>query len=218
MLIELSQMDVAIRSLGAAFMDFVMNARVQVRMGNRHASMAPHGCYPCLGDDQWLTIAVASDEEWRALCGVMGMPELCSDPRFGDVAARHKNQDELDRIVADWTTRNNKMEAMHRLQEVGVAAGAVLSHAEHLSNPHLLSRGFFEEVSHAEAGTYLNRRMTAFALSETPSKTWRHAPLFGEHNHYLLCHLLGLSELEVQKLLALKVVSDRPLADPPQVF
>ena len=53
-------------------MEYVMNGRIRLRMGNRDEIMAPHGCYPCKGEDKWVAIAVSTDEEWRALCKVYG--------------------------------------------------------------------------------------------------------------------------------------------------
>ena len=44
--------------------------------------MAPHGCYPCSGEDRWIAVAVSNDEEWRSLCRVLDRPEWENDPRF----------------------------------------------------------------------------------------------------------------------------------------
>ena len=52
-------------------LDFAANGREPERIGNGDAVMAPHGCYPCLGEDRWIVIAVTSDEEWQGLCRVL---------------------------------------------------------------------------------------------------------------------------------------------------
>ena len=39
--------------------------------GNFAADYAPHGVYRCKGDDDWIGIAVTSDDEWRSLCAVV---------------------------------------------------------------------------------------------------------------------------------------------------
>ncbi len=218
MLIEMSQMDVAIRALGGALMDYGMNGRVQERMGNRHSNMAPHGCYPCLGDDEWITIAIDDDEGWRAFCHAIGRAELAVDPRFCFLEQRLQNQDSLDEVVANWTRTQDKMDAMHLLQKAGAAAAAVMRPGEHFSDPHFQARGFFEEVYHPEAGTYPYRKPAPFNLSKTSTNTRRHAPLFGEHNSYLLRDLLDLTEEEVEEMKTEKIISDRPLADPPTAF
>ncbi len=53
-----------------AMMDFLMNGRDQSPIGNRDDSMAPHGVFPAAGDDQWIAIAIASDDEFAKLCEV----------------------------------------------------------------------------------------------------------------------------------------------------
>jgi hypothetical protein len=49
--------------------------------GNTHPWHAPHNVYPCVGDDQWITIDVATDQEFVALCCVLDRPRL-ADPRL----------------------------------------------------------------------------------------------------------------------------------------
>ena len=86
---------------GAALMEYVMNGRLPERMGNRSPWAAPQGCYRCRGDDDWISIAVANDQEWRALCSAMGKPELARDERFSSAEMRWSNQDELDQIISE---------------------------------------------------------------------------------------------------------------------
>ena len=87
-------------------------------MGNRDLWMAPHNCYKSRGDaEQWVTIAVGTEAEWRALCDVMGQPSLADDPRFRTAALRKQNEDELDRIITAWTSPRDRWEVT-----AGVAA------------------------------------------------------------------------------------------------
>ena len=91
---------------GEALMEFAMNGEVATRMGNRSPRIAPHGCYQSKGEDRWVTIAVASESEWQALCRGAGHPEWESDGRFADNNLRIKNQDVLDRLIESWTRRH----------------------------------------------------------------------------------------------------------------
>jgi len=50
-----------------------------------------------------LPFAVANDEEWQALCKVIGNPEWCKDEKFVDQFSRWQNQDELNKLIAGWT-------------------------------------------------------------------------------------------------------------------
>ena len=80
--IELDQTENVATFLGEAFADYTMNGRVPTTLGNRHPTMAPHGAYPCAGEDEWLAVSVSTDAEWRGLCTAMGRDDLAADPRF----------------------------------------------------------------------------------------------------------------------------------------
>ncbi len=218
MLVELSQMELAARTLGGFLMDYAMNGRVGERIGNSHPVLAPHGCYRCKGDDQWLTISAGNDKEWQALCNIMGTPGLVSDSRFAEPTSRLKNQDDLNKIIEDWTVTQDKMQAMRCLQEAGIAAGAVMAHWEHFDDPHFKERGFFQEVSNPEIGTYPYQSPSGFRLSKTPGYNRSHAPRFGEHNRHLLQDTLGLTDEQMTELERKRIISDRPLANPPRAM
>jgi len=208
--IEVAQRESTARLIGDVFMDYAMNQRVSARMGNRHPDMAPHGCYPCAGEDKWVTIAVSSDEEWRALCSVMARPDLARDERFTDGLSRHRHQDELDQLVASWTRDQDHRVLMGRLQTAGVPAGAVMDAAELWEDRHLRERSFFEEVDHADAG-----RMTLFSMAWAMSKSQPRlrsaAPTLGEHNNYVLRDILDMSEEDIQRLESEGVIGETPL-------
>ncbi len=188
-----------------ALMDFTMNGRVRTRAGNRHDTMVPHNCYRCGGDDNWISIAVADDGEWRALCGVMGRPELAQDERFATAAARRRHEDEVDRIVGEWTGTQGDYEAMHRLQAAGIAAAPSLSNKALFEDPHLRERQVFVQISHPVLG---KDWVVAppWRLSATPASIRTRSPLLGEHNHPVFEGLLGLSRDEIQQLQAEQVI------------
>ena len=85
--VDVSAVESLSAMLGDCFMDYFVTGHVPVRNGGRHPEMAPHGCYPC-ADGEWISIAVQSDEEWRALSEVMGQPALAVDARYADARAR----------------------------------------------------------------------------------------------------------------------------------
>ena len=87
-------------SAARRILDWSANGRIWSRYGNRspYKPAAPHGVYPCAGDDRWITIACFTEAEWRALTEVAGHPEWADDPRFTDLAARLAHQDALDAL------------------------------------------------------------------------------------------------------------------------
>jgi crotonobetainyl-CoA:carnitine CoA-transferase CaiB-like acyl-CoA transferase len=208
--IDLSMREALTPLLGAAIMDYAMNRRVARPAGNRHPKMAPHGCYRTKGDDRWIAIAVSSDEEWRALCRVMSDPTWSKKAKFATMADRLKNQNELDHRLEEWTIEFDHIDLMEALQEAGVKAGAVLDTAELSNDPHLNQRGFFEELSHPEAGTH-RYPGASWRMSRTPGKLRLPAPCFGQHNRYVFGELLGMSDEDIMRLKGAGVTAEEPL-------
>jgi len=191
--------------LGELVMGYVMNGSVGEPMGNRDSIMAPHGCYRCQGEDKWVVIAVSGEEEWQAFCNVIGNPDWTKKEEFSDELSRCKNQDELDRLVAEWTKQHDHYEVMEMLQKAGVTAGASLGVKELVEDPHLNERGFFIEMEHPVLGK-LRCAALPWRLSDSPKGNYHYAPLLGEHNDYVFGELLGLPKEEIEQLKEEKVI------------
>ena len=198
-LIELVQTEGFLTFMGQAIMDYTMNGRIQDTLGNRHPAMAPHDCYPCRGEDRWITIAVRSDEEFQTLCELMRQAELAQDPRFVDAFARLNHQDELDVIISQWTQERDTWELFSLLQQHGIPAGPVMNEADAYADPHLKERGFFQPLTQAETGTHLYPGLL-WQMDNTPNKLRTPPCLLGEHNEYVYKELLGVSDEEYAKL------------------
>lgn len=196
--------------LGETMLGYSMNARAKPRMGNRHPFMAPHGSYSCHGDDRWVAIAVASDEEWQRLCGIMQSPELATDARFSSALARKENEDALDEIIGRWAAELEPWRVTDMLQSAGIAAGPVLDSREIFEDPHLNQRGFFQRVVHPEAGETICDPVR-FKLLRTQSSIKTPAPCLGEHNQYVLRELLGIPESEIAVLEEKGIIGTVPI-------
>jgi len=129
-----------------------MNGHDPGPQGNRHRSHAPHQAYRCAGIDRWIAIDVATDDEFAALCRVIGDESLARDPDFATGAARLAHIDRLDRRIAERTRRFDKFWLFHRLQSAGVTAGPLLTATERFQCPQLQARGFFEYLDHDSVG------------------------------------------------------------------
>ena len=197
--IDLAARDSIVGLLGEAFLDASVNNREQTPMGNRDSIMAPHGVYPCRGEDAWISIAVATDEEWRGLCAAMGNPAWASEARFSDPYLRWQGQDELDASLGQWTRDFTPMELMELLQGKGVAAVPSFSIGELFEDPHLRSRGFSTRVE-APSGEGYTVIPAPWLMDGQRLPVRRHGPQPGEDNHLVLEGLLGLSAEEVERL------------------
>ena len=208
--IDLSQQETSTSLLTTALMDYAMNGRIAKRQGNRHPFMVPHGNYRCRGNDEWIAITVASDEEWRKLVQAMGNPSWADSGRFATPLARRRNEDELNRQIEAWTAQCDKHELMGKLQAVGVAAGAVHAPREVIDDPHLQARGFITDLDYREAGR-IKTPGVAWKMSATPGRIWRTAPNLGEDSEYVLRQYLGITPDEYRELVEKGVTGEEPV-------
>lgn len=203
--IDLSSVESLAVFTGDALMEYIMNGRVQDRNGNRDRIMAPHNCYRCRGEDNWVSIAIREDEEWQAFCAVMGEPEWASDERFSDAFGRWRHQDEIDRLVTGLTVDHTTYELTEMLQEAGVAAMPSLSNEEIFRDPHFRDRQLAVEVEHPAMGKQVVLG-PPWRFSETPARVTRASPLLGEHNEYVFGELLGIPSSEIRRLQDERVI------------
>ncbi len=208
--IDLSQAEATTALLGEFSLGVQLNGEMPPRRGNRHPHQAPHGCYPCRGEDKWVAIAVGRDDEWRAFQRVQGHAAWCDDPRFATLQGRLQYHDELDRHITAWTKGQDAYQVMHTLQRAGVPAGVVVNAEELVNEPQLQARDFFWEIDHPEAGR-LRYAGQPVRMSETPPQCYRPAPCLGQHNDQVLGGLLGLSAAELADLRDKGVIGDQPL-------
>ena len=213
--IDVSQTQAAASTIPEALLDFAANGREPVRIGNADPVMAPHGCYPCAGEDRWIAVAVSDDAQWQGLCRVLGRPDWAADGRFAGSLGRQRHREELDRMLAGATASWDARRLMAALQGAGVPAGAVLDSKDLLFDPHLRERGFYEVVRHHPSTgmpplPYAGR---PWQMSATPAVAPKAAPLMGEHNDFVLRELLGLADSDVARLESEGIIGRAP-ADP----
>jgi crotonobetainyl-CoA:carnitine CoA-transferase CaiB-like acyl-CoA transferase len=199
--IDQSQMEVPLHYLSPMLLDYQVNGRVLGRMGNRDMRYAPHGVFPCQGDDRWLAISVTSDEEWRALSRAMGDPAWAQDPRFGTALGRKQHEEELEKAIARWTRDKVAEDLMAKLQEAGVGAGVAISCTDMHNHPQLKHRNFFHYLEHPEGGTMPHLGLR-FVLSKTPGTIDRCYGRVGADTEHVLKDLVGLGDDEVGEMAA----------------
>jgi crotonobetainyl-CoA:carnitine CoA-transferase CaiB-like acyl-CoA transferase len=204
-LVDVSAREVASSLLGEALL--LAAAGVEVgRTGNDHPRMAPHGVYPARGEDRWLAIAVGSDAEWQALCGLIDQPRLAFDQRFATASGRLRNRGELDAIVSRWTAGVDADSAAARLQDAGIAAHASWTTPEIAADAHLRERKSIVEVAEPD-GTIRAAVGAPMRLSKGEEiGIARGTPGLGEDEDYVYGELLGMARDERLALEAAEVI------------
>ena len=197
--IDVSMLQATVATMGVGLMEYELTGRVSQPRGNYDPVMAPYGNYPCEGDDEWVSIAVRTQAEWRGLVEAMGNPTWTDGPGFASRYARLNHRRELDVRLSEWTRERTPWEATELLQARGVAAFPVLDAEGRLFNPHFRERGLYADIEHPALGSEPIFNLM-WQLSRTPPSIQRHAPLLGEHNHEVFRGLLGLDDSDVSRL------------------
>lgn len=181
------------------WMEYAMNDVEPVRQGNRDLWMAPHNCFPCLGEDSWVAISCGSEEEWQALCRVMGQEHLSGDPRFRVAHERKVHEAELEELITAWTTPRDRWEITKLLQAAGVAAFPSMSSKDLAEDVQLNMRGFFARLPHAGVGVQTHTGIP-WLLTNAPNGVRSSAPLLGQHTTAVLREVLGCSDEDIARL------------------
>ena len=207
--IEVPQREALVSMIGEFVVARTLDAPLAVQLGNASPVYAPHGVYPCAGEDQWIAIAAEDDAAFAGLAHAMAPNGLATDARFATNNDRLRHRNELDELIGSRTQTQNRDELFHKLQAAGVTAGPIFSVADLANDPHLRDRGFFEKVSQVDAGEW-EMDGVPWKLSRSPAHIRRPAPNFAEHNAYVFRELLRLDDAEIEGLKAEGVIGEEP--------
>lgn len=208
-LVEVTMVEAALNAAAEQVAEYSATGRLLERRGNRGPAAAPQGLYECAGPEEWLALAVATDEQWARLCSVMGDPPWARDPALATADGRQAAHDEIDRRIAEWARGRNLDETVEQLCEAGVPAAPVVLARDVVTNPQMRARGFFESVEHDVTGTHLIPGLP-FSIDGERGFLRRPAPTLGRDNADVLGGLLGLSTDDLERLRSQGVIGDRP--------
>jgi len=177
---------------------------VRQREGNRLSHSAPLDNYPT-ADGFFVCIVAGSDANFTRLCAAMDRPELAQDARFATLAKRAARGDEINGLVAEWTSSLSADEITARCVAHDVPIGTAYSAADIFSDPHMAARGDLVPVDDPVIGPV--RQQAPFPrLLHQPTPIPAGAPRLGQHNREVWCDLVGLRQDELDDLVARGVV------------
>ncbi len=206
--VDISEYEAACSLLGPSLIDCSLNGNSVKPVANGPAGQiaAPHGCYPCKGEDRWCVIAVSSEKEWQLLCGVMGYPAWSREGRFDSAQGRFDSSEELDVLLAGWTAGYTPQDLVKMLQDAGIPAAIVSDAGDLAKDPHLTARSFFIDLEHPVLGT-IRSDSNPIRLSATPALYKKSAPLLGADNSYVFTELLGMDREEFKQYIDGGIIS-----------
>jgi len=160
-------------------------------MGNASTHHAPHGAWRCAGDDDWISLAVRTDAEWRALCQLVpGLSEVAAL----DVSQRIDAQTMIDAALAAWATPRSATAAAELLLKAGIPAAALARHGDLVKSPHLVAREFWD--------MHGGGMLPGLPWRASFGRTTGPAPGLGSDADHVLANVLGLPSERIVELRA----------------
>ena len=202
--VDVSLFDVGIASMANLAQSYLATGAAPGRIGNAHPQVVPYQDFEA--SDGFFMLAANNDDQFRRLCGVVGLPALPDDDRFRDNAARVQNRESLASLLGEKIRGNTREHWLGALQAAGITVTSINTIADALADPQAAERGAVWEVPHPALGAVNLLGSPLRNLSRTPAAPQSHPPLLGEHTEEILRDALGMADADIQALIADGVV------------
>jgi len=196
-LIDLALLDGAVSVLANVASGYLAAGLPPGRYGNAHPTVVPYQVVSAA--DGKFALAVGNDKQFRALCEVMGMPELAADERYRTSRARVLNRDNLIVLLEEVLRRHDRAYWQDRIKAAGIPVGSVRSVPEALDAPEVAARGMVGLIPDRHHG-FLRLMRSPLHLRGTPPLEPTAPPRLGEHTDSVLRGVLGYTEKTLRGL------------------
>ena len=207
--VDLACTEAAVTLNGPALLDWTINKRPmrQERQPSSNRSqfqpMAPHGIYPCQGENNWIAISCRDDQDFKQLCTLI---DAAWTDDFMALEARLAMQDELDLALSAWTAQFDKFDLEDRLRDLPIPAAAVQKPKERIDqDPTTSNFSLWPTVKHTAMGE-VRVDGKPVHMSKSDWRIEKGAPCLSEHTRDVLSRLLGYTDDEIDKLYEQQVL------------
>jgi crotonobetainyl-CoA:carnitine CoA-transferase CaiB-like acyl-CoA transferase len=197
-LVEAAMVESVLNAAAEQVVEYSSSGTLLGRDGNRGPSAAPQGVYPCAGDDEWIAVAVASDEQWRSLRALLGSPSWMRNDDYSVTAGRRVAHDAIDRELASWTRQHRVERIVPMFLDACIPSALVIPPRDIAANPQLRHRRLFEVEHHPVTGDHEVPTLP-FRYSRVDHWLRSPAPTLGRDNDSVL-EELGYSRAETRRL------------------
>jgi crotonobetainyl-CoA:carnitine CoA-transferase CaiB-like acyl-CoA transferase len=197
-LVEAAMVESVLNAAAEQVVEYSSSGTLLDRDGNRGPSAAPQGVYPCAGADEWIAVAVASDEQWRSLRALLGSPSWMRRDDYSVAAGRRVAHDAIDRELSSWTRQHRVERIVQMFLDAGIPSAAVIPPRDIAANPQLRHRRLFEVEHHPVTGDHEVPTLP-FRYSRVDHWLRSPAPTLGRDNDSVL-EELGYSREETWRL------------------
>ena len=194
--VDVGMLDCQVAVLENAIARYVTSGIVPKPLGNRHPSITPFASFTA--QDGHIIVGAGNDRLWRKLCNLLERPDLLTDPRFIDNAARTANVKELSVILDSIFVKKTIRQWLDELEAAGLPCAPINTIDKIVNDPHIAARNMIVEVEHPVAGK-LKMAGAPVKMSASPAVSPSPAPLLGQHTAAIMHELLGWDEAETEE-------------------
>lgn len=203
-LIDISLLDGMLGMLGYLGQLAFFNQENPTPLGSQHPNLIPYGQFPA--NDGAVIVACLTNAFWGRLCAALNRPELGDDPRFNSLEKRRERRDEVNKLVADFTSQHSVAHLTEVFTQHQVPNAPILGVLEALSQPQAKARNMVVETEHPTLGSIpiVNRSIRYADVNQAAPSA---PPTLGQHTDEILADVLGLDADAISSLRSAGVVS-----------
>ena len=203
-LIDVSMLESVIATMGWVVSNYLVAGKIPEPAGNDNFTASPSGSFHT--GDGLINIAANKQEQFEALCRVVGLEEIITDKRFRDRQARLDNRSQLSSILEEALALKSAVEWQALFNDAGVPVGEVLGVADVLRHPQIADRGMVEKFVNAPGvGKDIHIACTGVKIDGKAPVTDTPPPTLGQDTKAILVEL-GYSNTEIARLRKEKAI------------
>jgi formyl-CoA transferase len=196
--IDVSMLEATMATMGWAVSNYLVAGRSPTPMGNENITASPSGTFRTGGG--LLNIAANKQEQFEALCRIVGRADLSVDPDYAERQARLRNRYALKAQLEAALAARPALEWWPLLTQAGVPSGPVYSVEQALDHPQVRERGMVATFTDVPGvGREVRVVRTGFKLDGSAPAVDSPPPMLGQHSEEVLAQL-GYSADEIRKL------------------
>ncbi len=194
--VDVAQVDSMLAVLENAIARYTVGGKIPTRIGSKHPTITPFDIFKA--KDGYVVIAAGNDGIFKRFCEAIGKPEWLADPRFATNPKRCENEPALKALIEEYTKDKSRWDVANLLVKYDVPSGPVYNVAEAIEDVHVKAREMIVEIDQPQYGK-VKIAGCPIKFSESPIKTFKSAPLLGQHNVEVYT-ALGYTQSEIDEL------------------
>ncbi len=202
--VDMALLDAQVGVLANQALNYLVGGTAPPRLGNAHPNIVPYQALPTL--DGFLIIAIGTNRQFSKFCEIAGLDGLDEDPRFTSNQVRVEHRYELIPLISEVLKTRTTDDWIAALEQHAIPCGPILDIQQVFDNPQVHARGLQVKATRP-SGEEIPGVANPIRYSETRIEHDKAAPSLGHDTRDVLTRIAGLSDEEVDDLMAAGSIS-----------